>query len=61
MFGIALVGLSGSMVKDSLRESSVGFLVRAIEDAPAPEVTSALIGVFFILFAQILYALHFPS
>lgn len=58
MFGVSLVGLSGSMVKDALKESPLSIF---FSDAPTPEpidtpeVTSVLVGVFFILFAQVLY------
>jgi drug/metabolite transporter (DMT)-like permease len=73
MAGVALVGLSGSMVKDALRDppdTLLDVVARALigaEDGPVggdlpppeqverPEATKVLIGVFFILFAQILW------
>ncbi|KIY51074.1 hypothetical protein FISHEDRAFT_71368 [Fistulina hepatica ATCC 64428] len=60
MTGVALVGFSGSMIKDVIREtpalnSIVGRWIRAdspSESTEEPEVTAVLVGVFFILFAQ---------
>jgi hypothetical protein len=49
MFGVGLVGLSGSMIKDSVKEVAVG-LVQSLAklDDPAPmedpEVTKVLLG-----------------
>ncbi len=59
MFGVSLVGLSGSMVKEALKESPLSIFFSDADPTPepidTPEVTSVLVGVFFILFAQILY------
>ena len=61
MFGVSLVGLSGSMVKDALKESPLSvFFSDEPEPIDTPEVTSVLVGVFFILFAQVLYV-SFPA
>jgi drug/metabolite transporter (DMT)-like permease len=53
MGGICLVGLSGSMIKNAIKESQpLGCF-----DAPPPDDLEAgrvLLGIFFILFAQIL-------
>lgn len=79
MAGVALVGLSGSMIKDTLKESPLGNVLglrpsenTAPEPIDVPEATTVLVGelpsrsiylfpihilplgVFFILFAQIL-------
>lgn len=80
MAGVALVGLSGSMIKDTLKESPLGNILgltptenTAPEPIDKPEATTVLVGalpsqsihlfpstnvlplgVFFILFAQIL-------
>lgn len=70
MTGITLVGFSGSLVKDTLRDApgveSLPYLARfladggkAPEEIERPEATSVLIGVFFILFAQIFTATQF--
>jgi len=65
MGGVSLVGLSGSMVKDAVKEVEPGplasFLLKRLDPgypAPVPvekpEATKVLVGIFFILFAQIL-------
>jgi drug/metabolite transporter (DMT)-like permease len=69
MVGICLVGLSGSMIKDQVKDVSQGVLRVAqafLDGSPAPpapidqpEATTVLIGVFFILFAQIFTASQF--
>jgi len=66
MAGVALVGLSGSMIKNTLKESPLGniLLLRAsgnpsLEPIDDPEATTVLVGVFFILFAQIFTASQF--
>ncbi|KAF9533489.1 hypothetical protein CPB83DRAFT_845347 [Crepidotus variabilis] len=67
MAGVALVGYSGSLIKHAVKEAVVEHLarafdlkqnpnVKAIED---PAVTGVLIGVFFVLFAQIFTATQF--
>ncbi|KAL0947099.1 hypothetical protein HGRIS_013237 [Hohenbuehelia grisea] len=66
MLGVSLVGLSGSLVKDSVQDAVVHALRRSFRraDAPLPEPieaegTTVLVGVFFILFAQIFTATQF--
>lgn len=80
MGGVALVGFSGSLIKDTVKEALSSLLVKANgnADLPPPESTEtpeattvlvgqilppfyvwailirSLIGVFFILFAQVL-------
>lgn len=62
MAGVSLVGLSGSLIKDTLKEDALGIfqtLIRSAdlptsEPTEQPEATKVLVGVFFILFAQIL-------
>ncbi|OJT08881.1 Solute carrier family 35 member F6 [Trametes pubescens] len=49
---VSLVGLSGSMVKDAVKESAVNMFDET-EPVEEPEVTKVLVGVFFILFAQV--------
>lgn len=64
MTGVCLVGWSGSLIKDSVRDAISTLLTRGGE-LPAsgpveqPEVTKVLLGVFFILFAQIFTATQF--
>ena len=61
MTGVGLVGLSGSMIKEAVKEGPLGFLLSTSADVPTtepvetPQATRVLVGVFFILFAQILY------
>ncbi|KAH9946273.1 uncharacterized protein BXZ73DRAFT_37074 [Epithele typhae] len=57
MAGVSLVGLSGSMIKDSVKEPSTS--LNEEEPAGEPEVTRVLVGVFLILFAQIFTAAQF--
>ncbi|KDQ59423.1 hypothetical protein JAAARDRAFT_127293 [Jaapia argillacea MUCL 33604] len=68
MAGVSLVGYSGSLIRDTMRENinalmSGNFraLGRLAEDTPGaePEVTKVFIGVLFILFAQIFSATQF--
>ncbi|KAK7693264.1 hypothetical protein QCA50_002831 [Cerrena zonata] len=65
MAGVSLVGYSGSLIKDTIREESniYSIITRAFSmgaDAPEPvedpQVTKVLIGIFFVLFAQIFTA-----
>ena len=68
MAGISLVGLSGSMIKDAVKEAP-GLLVRALtmpldrqsadltETVEPPAETMVVVGVLFTLFAQILWVL----
>ncbi|OBZ75567.1 Solute carrier family 35 member F6 [Grifola frondosa] len=63
LFGVSLVGFSGSMIKDAVKEATIS----AFDELPPPqpieepEITKVLValpsrilGVFFILFAQVL-------
>ncbi|TFK42947.1 hypothetical protein BDQ12DRAFT_597283 [Crucibulum laeve] len=67
MSGVALVGFSGSLIKDSVKDSSIlssfagSFRVAPPPPAPIedPEITKVLVGVFFILFAQVFTATQF--
>ncbi|KAA1471279.1 hypothetical protein DENSPDRAFT_837241 [Dentipellis sp. KUC8613] len=71
MAGVSLVGFSGSLIKDTLREdtllslNSTSATLSGRADGPVaepiekPEATKVLIGVFFILFAQIFTATQF--
>ncbi|KAJ7046604.1 hypothetical protein C8F04DRAFT_1061091 [Mycena alexandri] len=70
MTGVGLVGFSGSLIKDVVKESVVlsrmlASFVRDLPDLPPPEgtdqpeATKVLIGVFFVLFAQIFTATQF--
>ena len=67
MAGVSVVGLSGSMIRDARRDAGddkADFSVRSMlkrlappspgEPVEAPQVTTVLVGVFFILFAQCL-------
>jgi hypothetical protein len=72
MAGVSLVGLSGSLIKDALREDVpvLDILRRTLADLPGgdlptkpvpieePAMTKVLLGIFFILFAQVLYVTH---
>ncbi|KAH9854018.1 hypothetical protein C2E23DRAFT_914158 [Lenzites betulinus] len=61
MAGVSLVGLSGSLVKDAVKEPAVNMFdeLPTTEPVEEPEVTKVLVGVFFILFAQIFTATQF--
>ncbi|KAI9442501.1 hypothetical protein H4582DRAFT_1928802 [Lactarius indigo] len=69
MGGVSLVGFSGSLVKDTLRSTALSFVnmldPTAPTDLPAngtvedTEAAKVVIGVFFILFAQIFTATQF--
>jgi len=73
MAGVSLVGFSGSLIRDVVKDTSIEPLARYIPDftlpnrggLPAPEpieepeVTKVLVGVFFVLFAQIFTATQF--
>lgn len=54
MSGVALVGFSGSLIKDTIKESGISSLVRLVradlppsEPIEEPEVTKVLVGEFF--------------
>ncbi|KAG6876660.1 hypothetical protein C0992_012158 [Termitomyces sp. T32_za158] len=51
--GVGLVGWSGSLVKDAIKE------VIDLSAFDEPEATQVLVGVFFILFAQVFTATQF--
>ncbi|KAI0315853.1 hypothetical protein OF83DRAFT_319071 [Amylostereum chailletii] len=61
MLGVGLVGFSGSLIKDSLHEATLvlGLGQRADQPVESPEATKVLVGIFFILFAQIFTATQF--
>ncbi|KAG5634880.1 hypothetical protein H0H81_000425 [Sphagnurus paluster] len=65
MTGVALVGFSGSLIKDAIKESPLPSLLGLSFDEtetsePEPkEIGQVLVGVFFILFAQIFTATQF--
>ncbi|KJA20221.1 hypothetical protein HYPSUDRAFT_88831 [Hypholoma sublateritium FD-334 SS-4] len=59
MSGVALVGYSGSLLKDAIKEAIVDNLARALGLREEPEVTKVLVGIFFILFAQVFTATQF--
>ncbi|KAF5391456.1 hypothetical protein D9757_002053 [Collybiopsis confluens] len=70
MTGVALVGFSGSLTKDAVKEAMVTLTRMSIspftstdlpppEPIDQPEVTTVLVGVFFIIFAQIFTATQF--
>ncbi|TDL27557.1 hypothetical protein BD410DRAFT_782666 [Rickenella mellea] len=72
MAGVSIVGLSGSMIKDVVKEGSQNLLRTTLsprviiaemlpppEPIDQPEATKVLVGVFFILFAQIFTASQF--
>lgn len=46
MAGVSLVGLSGSLIKETLKESPLGNLLALIEPEPTadPEATTVLVG-----------------
>ncbi|KAM6500852.1 hypothetical protein JOM56_003866 [Amanita muscaria] len=60
MGGVSLVGYSGSLIKDAVKEV-VGFLQTGTVqgNGAEPEITKVVVGVFFILFAQIFTATQF--
>ncbi|KIK59709.1 hypothetical protein GYMLUDRAFT_169095 [Collybiopsis luxurians FD-317 M1] len=70
MSGVALVGFSGSLIKDTVKEAMVSLLHLSTgpsgssdlpppEPIDVPEATTVLVGVFFILFAQVFTATQF--
>jgi drug/metabolite transporter (DMT)-like permease len=63
MAGVSLVGYSGSLIKDAVKDA-VNLVTAHItgatpEPIDAPDVTKVLVGVFIILFAQIFTATQF--
>jgi len=59
MAGVGLVGYSGSLIKDTVSDALLALLNRPGELQSEPEVTRVVIGVFFVLFAQIFTATQF--
>lgn len=66
MAGVGLVGFSGSLIKDAIKDAPLPSLSgpHATDRPPQtlteePEVTKVLVGVFFVLFAQIFTATQF--
>ncbi|KAG1756450.1 uncharacterized protein EDB91DRAFT_1092729 [Suillus paluster] len=61
MAGISLVGYSGSLIKDVANSTLHMFNTDPSAPVPVgePEVTKVLVGVFFILFAQVFTATQF--
>ncbi|KAG1803559.1 uncharacterized protein HD556DRAFT_1227206 [Suillus plorans] len=55
MAGVSLVGYSGSLIKDAVHST----LHLLGSDQPEPEVTKVLVGIFFVLFAQVFTATQF--
>lgn len=56
MAGISLVGYSGSLIKDVVHST---LRLSNADPSSEPEVTRVLVGVFFILFAQVFTATQF--
>ncbi|KAF9050643.1 hypothetical protein BDZ89DRAFT_1154143 [Hymenopellis radicata] len=65
MAGVGLVGFSGSLIKETTKEAIGQYLARPAlgstvpEPIDKPEATAVLVGVFFVLFAQIFTATQF--
>jgi len=60
MIGVTLVGYSGSLIKDAVKELALVLTGRAdLSPTEGPELGKVLVGVFFILFAQIFTATQF--
>ncbi|KAJ2922474.1 hypothetical protein H1R20_g14618, partial [Candolleomyces eurysporus] len=67
MSGVALVGYSGSLIKDAVKDALVPHSLRSLASRAAPvtakgeaeDLGKVLVGVFFILFAQIFTATQF--
>ena len=62
--GVSVMGLGGSMIKDLGSHDLLGgtpSLLLWTRQVTAPKAGTVLIGVFFILFAQILYVLSSPD
>ncbi|KAI6127823.1 hypothetical protein EV401DRAFT_2067639 [Pisolithus croceorrhizus] len=59
--GVSLVGYSGSLIKDTVKESVGLFATAGMTSEPASQtdLTKVLLGVFLILFAQIFTAAQF--
>ncbi|PFH52399.1 hypothetical protein AMATHDRAFT_2134 [Amanita thiersii Skay4041] len=59
MSGVGLVGFSGSLIKDAVKEVGILRSLVTIRGSEEPEMTKVVVGVFFILFAQIFTATQF--
>ncbi|THH33995.1 hypothetical protein EUX98_g350 [Antrodiella citrinella] len=67
MLGVSLVGYSGSLIKDAVKEVTVVLFHYADatrvppppEPIEQPELTKVVVGVFFVLFAQVFTATQF--
>ncbi|KAH8107183.1 hypothetical protein BXZ70DRAFT_885192 [Cristinia sonorae] len=63
MLGVSLVGYSGSLIKDAVKDAALTVLGMAPLPPPEPieepEVTKVLVGVLFVLFAQVFTATQF--
>ncbi|KAL4067675.1 hypothetical protein V8B97DRAFT_1941309 [Scleroderma yunnanense] len=61
MMGVSLVGYSGSLIKDAVKETTKLIFTGSTtaESTDQPDLTKVLIGVFFILFAQVFTATQF--
>lgn len=56
MAGVSVVGLSGSMIKDVVKEELISLFTGLPPPEPIeqPEATKVLVGILFVLFAQVL-------
>ncbi|KIJ69344.1 hypothetical protein HYDPIDRAFT_123716 [Hydnomerulius pinastri MD-312] len=63
MAGVSLVGYSGSLIQDAVKDAVNLVIAHATgatpEPSDQPEVAKVLVGVFFVLFAQIFTATQF--
>ncbi|KAF8631446.1 hypothetical protein AX17_005123 [Amanita inopinata Kibby_2008] len=64
MSGVGLVGYSGSLIKDAVKEVITNIFpleqtISTPRSGDEPEITKVVVGVFFILFAQIFTATQF--
>ncbi|KAH7889648.1 hypothetical protein F5I97DRAFT_1802606 [Phlebopus sp. FC_14] len=64
MAGVSLVGYSGSLIKDTIKSAANLVAGQVTDHSPTepvdePDVTRVVIGVFFVLFAQIFTATQF--
>ncbi|TCD66448.1 hypothetical protein EIP91_001328 [Steccherinum ochraceum] len=66
MLGVSLVGYSGSLIKDAVKDAGFVLFGVADESVPPPpepieepELTKVVIGVLFVLFAQVFTATQF--
>ncbi|KAJ3562173.1 hypothetical protein NP233_g9746 [Leucocoprinus birnbaumii] len=61
MAGVTLVGYSGNLVKDAITQSLFGFkpTSAAVQESEGAGIGQVLVGVFFIVFAQVFTATQF--